>query len=118
LQPNAQLKRQREAAVLLPPSGTSVKAADNLRRVAWDVLLQARLVSGDLPQSSDEPTKAKRKSPGATIMTTKEKQREAKPISPEARPAHRHCDYATRVQAHLAKHAGALALIQKPSPRS
>ena len=46
-------------------------------------------------------------------MTTKEKQREAKPISPEARPAHRHCDYATRVQAHLAKHAGALALIQK-----
>jgi len=46
-------------------------------------------------------------------MTTKEKQREAKPMSPEARPAHRHCDYATRVQAHLAKHAGALALIQK-----
>jgi hypothetical protein len=47
--------------VLLLPSGRSVKAADNLRRVAWDVLLQARLVSGDLPQSSDEPTKAKRK---------------------------------------------------------
>ncbi len=46
-------------------------------------------------------------------MTTKEKQREAKPMSPEARPAHRHCDYATRVQVHLAKHAVALALIQK-----
>ncbi len=36
-------------------------------------------------------------------MTTKEKQREAKPMSPEVRPAHRHCDYATRVQVHLAK---------------
>jgi hypothetical protein len=46
-------------------------------------------------------------------MTTKEKQREAKPMSSEARPAHRHCDYATRVQVHLAKHAAALAFIQK-----
>ncbi len=46
-------------------------------------------------------------------MTTKEKQREAKPVSPEACPAHLHCDYATRVQVHLAKHAVALALIQK-----
>ena len=46
-------------------------------------------------------------------MTTKEKQREAEPMSPEALPAHRHYDYATRVQAHLAKHAAALALIQK-----
>jgi hypothetical protein len=56
----AYLKRQREAAVLLPPSGASVKAADNLRRVVWDLLLQARLVSGDPPPSSDEPTKARR----------------------------------------------------------
>jgi len=46
-------------------------------------------------------------------MTTKEKQREAKPMSPEARPTHRHCDYATRVQVHLAKHAAALALVRK-----
>ena len=46
-------------------------------------------------------------------MTMKEEQREAKPMSPEARPADRHCDYATRVQVHLAKHAAALALIQK-----
>ena len=46
-------------------------------------------------------------------MTTKEKQRVAEPMSPEALPAHRHYDYATRVQAHLAKHAAALALIQK-----
>ena len=46
-------------------------------------------------------------------MTTKEKQREAKPMSPEARPAHQQYDYATRVQTHLAKHAAALALIQK-----
>ena len=46
-------------------------------------------------------------------MTTKEKQREAKPMSPEARPAQQQYDYATRVQAHLAKHAAALALIQK-----
>jgi hypothetical protein len=46
-------------------------------------------------------------------MTTKEKQRVADPMSPEALPAHRHYDYATRVKAHLAKHAAALALIQK-----
>jgi hypothetical protein len=46
-------------------------------------------------------------------MTTKEKQREAEPMSPEAVPVHRHYDYATRVKAHLARHAAALALIQK-----
>src|SRR5260370_34777215 len=46
-------------------------------------------------------------------MPRKENRRELKPFPPEPRPAHRHCDYATRVQAHLAKHAGALALIQK-----
>jgi hypothetical protein len=46
-------------------------------------------------------------------MTTKEKQREAKKMSSEARPVHQHCDYATRVQVHLAKHAAALALIQR-----
>ena len=34
-------------------------------------------------------------------------------MSPEARPAHGYDDYATRVQAHLAKHVAALALIQK-----
>ena len=46
-------------------------------------------------------------------MTTKEKQREAKTMSAEARLALRHCDYATRLQVHLAKHAAALALIQR-----
>src|SRR5258705_5730092 len=46
-------------------------------------------------------------------MTTKEKQREAKPVSPEACPAHLHCDYPTRVQVHPAKPAVPLALIQK-----
>ena len=46
-------------------------------------------------------------------MTTEEKQREAKKMSSKARPAHQHCDYATRVQVHLAKHAAALALIQR-----
>jgi len=78
----AQLKRQHEAAVLLLPSGTSVKAADNLRRVVWDLLLQARLVSGDC---RSPPTNQRRQSvsPGATIMTPKEKQREAKPMSPK-----------------------------------
>jgi hypothetical protein len=81
--------------------------------VVWDLLLLARLVSGDLPPSPDELTKAERKAQEQRIMTTKKKEREAKPMSPEARPAHRHYDYATRVQAHLAKHAAALALIQK-----
>ena len=42
-------------------------------------------------------------------MTTKEKQREVKSMASEARRAHRHSDYATRVQVHLAKHAAALA---------
>ena len=37
------------------------KAADNLRRVVWDLLMQARVVSGDLQPSPDEPTKAERK---------------------------------------------------------
>ena len=46
-------------------------------------------------------------------MTTKEKQREAKKMSSEVRPADQHFDYATRVQVHLAKHAAALALIQR-----
>ena len=49
---------QREAAVLLPPSVSSLNAADNLRRVVWDLLLQARLMSGDLPPSLDGATKA------------------------------------------------------------
>jgi hypothetical protein len=44
-------------------------------------------------------------------VTTKEKQREVKSMASEARRAHRHSDYATRVQVHLAKHAAALALI-------
>jgi len=57
----AYFKQQREAAVLLPPSGASVKAADNLRRVVWDLLLLACLVSGDQSPSSDGPTKAERK---------------------------------------------------------
>jgi hypothetical protein len=37
------------------------QARRNLRRVVWDLLLLARLVSGDLPPSPDEPTKAERK---------------------------------------------------------
>jgi hypothetical protein len=47
--------------VLLPPSVSSLNAADNLRRVVWDLLLQARLMSGDLPPSLDGATKAERK---------------------------------------------------------
>jgi hypothetical protein len=46
--------------LLLPPSTASVKAADNLRRAVWGLQLQARVVSGDLPPSPDEPTKAER----------------------------------------------------------
>ena len=44
--------------MLLPPSVSSLNAADNLRRVVWDLLLQARLMSGDLPPSLDGATKA------------------------------------------------------------
>ena len=50
-------------------------------------------------------------------MMTKKKPREAEPLSLEARPTHRHCDYVGSVQTHLAKHAPALA-TSRTRPRT
>jgi len=45
----------------LPPSAASVKAVEQSAARGVDLPLQARLVTEDLPPSSDGPTKAERK---------------------------------------------------------